>query len=362
MAKTPVIKASNLSKTFKLGKNEITALHSVDFEIFSGEFICFFGPSGCGKSTLLSMLAGLQPPSSGKVLVRGKDLSVLGKKEISKYRRSKIGMVFQQFNLILSMNVLENIALPMAFDGVSRKRRAQRAQHLLSVVGLDDKKKDVPADLSGGQQQRVAVARSLINNPWIIMADEPTGNLDSQSADEVMKLLVSLSRKSKRTVILITHNPDYLKFADRVFKMKDGHILTVEKNKKVAKVELLDSVSKLGTAKDEEAEDDIDIETDKVVEKDEESSSDDGTDNVEKTEIAKESRNDKGPSSDEDALEKENVEAVEETEEVKDTGEVSQEDANDIEEGNPDTIENAETTEINKEIAKDEESDNEEQA
>lgn len=252
MAKTPVIKAVNLSKSFKLGKdNEVIALHSVNFEIYSGELICFFGPSGCGKSTLLSMLAGLQPPTSGEVVVRGKVLANYKKKELSSYRREKIGMVFQQFNLILSMTVLENIALPMAFGGVSRKRRMERALHLLDVVGLGEKKKSIPADLSGGQQQRIAIARSLINNPWIIMADEPTGNLDSKSADEVMKLLISLSRKSKRTVILITHNPDYLQYCDRVFRMKDGRIDKIEVNAKTTKVELVDSLAKLDKLKED---------------------------------------------------------------------------------------------------------------
>ncbi len=255
MAKIPVIKAINLSKTFKLGKdNEIVALHSVNFEIYSGELICFFGPSGCGKSTLLSMLAGLQPPTSGEVIVRGKNLAELKKKQISEYRRSKIGMVFQQFNLILSMNVLENIALPMAFGGMKRKRRMQRAEHLLEVVELSEKKKSIPADLSGGQQQRVAIARSLINNPWIIMADEPTGNLDSKSADDVIKLLISLSRKSKRTVILITHNPEYLQYTDRIFRMKDGRIDKIEVNAKTAKVDLVDSVAKLGSIKEDDKE------------------------------------------------------------------------------------------------------------
>ena len=251
MAKIPVIKAINLSKTFKLSKdNEVIALHAVNFEIYSGELICFFGPSGCGKSTLLSMLAGLQPPTSGEVVVRGKNLANYKKKEISAYRREKIGMVFQQFNLILSMTVLENIALPMAFGGMKRKRRMQRALHLLEVVGLGEKKKSVPADLSGGQQQKVAIARSLINNPWIIMADEPTGNLDSKSADDVMKLLISLSRKSKRTVILITHNPEYLQYADRIFRMKDGRVDKIEVNAKTTKVELVDSVAKLDKLKD----------------------------------------------------------------------------------------------------------------
>lgn len=267
MAKTPVIKAVNLSKVFKLGKdNEVVALHSVNFEIYSGELICFFGPSGCGKSTLLSMLAGLQPPTAGEVIVRGKNLGSYKRKELSQYRRERIGMVFQQFNLILSMNVLENIALPMAFGGLNRKRRMQRAEHLLEVVGLHEKKKSTPADLSGGQQQRIAIARSLINNPWIIMADEPTGNLDSKSSDDVMKLLISLSRKSKRTVILITHNPDYLQYADRIFRMKDGRIEKIEVNSRATKIALVDSVKKLDNLKDDGIDSEPEATKDPVIE------------------------------------------------------------------------------------------------
>jgi len=287
MAKTPVIKATNLSKTFKLGKdNEVIALHSVNFEIFSGELICFFGPSGCGKSTLLSMLAGLQPPTSGEVVVRGKNLAMLKKKEISEYRRQKIGMVFQQFNLIISMTVLENIALPMAFGGMQRKRRMQRAEHLLDVVGLSEKKKSIPADLSGGQQQRVAIARSLINNPWIIMADEPTGNLDSKSADDVMKLLISLSRKSKRTVVLITHNPEYLQYADRVFRMKDGRIDKIEVNSKTTKVDLVDSVSKLDKLKENPSGDEEPVFTSEIskIEEEKQESLDANSDDLEEKE------------------------------------------------------------------------------
>ncbi|MCL4387382.1 ABC transporter ATP-binding protein [Patescibacteria group bacterium] len=252
MSKTPVIKVSNLTKTFNLGGEDVIALHEVNFEIYSGEFICFYGPSGCGKSTLMSMLAGLQPPSSGEVIVRNENLANMKKKELARYRRSKIGMIFQQFNLILSMNVLENIALPMTFGGMSKKRRMQRAEHLLSVVGLDEKRKNTPSQLSGGQQQRVAIARSLINNPWIIMGDEPTGNLDSKSADDVMRLLISLNRKSKRTVILITHNPEYLQYADRIFRMTDGKIIKIEVNNKVSKVSLIDSVEKLDEPKEKE--------------------------------------------------------------------------------------------------------------
>lgn len=234
MAKTPVIKISNLSKKFMLGDVEVQALQSVSLEIYSGEFICFFGPSGCGKSTLMSMIAGLQPPSTGSIIIRGVDLAKMKPNELAEHRRTKIGMVFQAFNLIQTMNVLENIALPLTFARIGKSRRMKRAENLLEIVGMSKYKNRTPAQLSGGQQQHIAIARSLVANPWIMLADEPTGNLDSKSANEVMRLLISLNRKSKRTVILITHNPDYIKYADRIFWMQDGKVIKVEANANVA--------------------------------------------------------------------------------------------------------------------------------
>lgn len=230
MAKVPVIKIVNVTKKFDLGRVTVDALQSVNLEIYSGEFVIFFGPSGCGKSTLMSMIACLQPPSTGKIYVRGEDVTTLDDNQLAAHRRTKIGMVFQAFNLISSMNVLENIALPLTFARISRSRRMNRAENLLETVGMAEYKKHTPSELSGGQQQRIALARSLVANPWIVLADEPTGNLDSKSADEVMRLLISLNRKSKRTVILITHNPDYLVYADRVFNMRDGKIVNVDVN------------------------------------------------------------------------------------------------------------------------------------
>jgi putative ABC transport system ATP-binding protein len=233
LARVPVVKATNLTKEFQLGAVDVTAIEGVNLEIYSGEFIIFFGPSGCGKSTLMSLLAGLQPPSKGKILVRGEDLAAMNADQLAKHRRTKIGMVFQSFNLITSMNVLENIALPLTFDRIPRSRRLTRAENLLETVGMSEYKNHTPGELSGGQQQRIALARSLVTNPWIILADEPTGNLDSKSADDVMRLLIKLNRKSKRTVILITHNPDYTVYADRIFHVKDGRIVDVEVNSNV---------------------------------------------------------------------------------------------------------------------------------
>ena len=230
MSKIPVIKTVNLARSYTLGKVEVNALAGVNLEIYSGEFIMFYGPSGCGKSTLMSLVAGLQKPSSGKILIRGENLANLDQDGLAKFRRGKIGMVFQSFNLINTMNVVENISLPLAFGGISKKRRMKRAEGLLEVVGLKEYKKHTPSELSGGQQQRIAVARSLVANPWIILADEPTGNLDSKSSNEIMRLLLSLNRKSKRTVVLITHNPDYLEYADRIFYLRDGKVIKIKVN------------------------------------------------------------------------------------------------------------------------------------
>lgn len=244
MAKTPVIKIENLVKKFDLGAVTVNALNGVTLEIYSGEFVIFFGPSGCGKSTLMSMIAGLQPPTSGKILIRGEDLSKLSQDELAYHRRTKIGMVFQAFNLITSMNVLENIALPLTFARIPKRRRMARAANLLDTVGLSDYKYHTPSELSGGQQQKIALARSLVANPWIILADEPTGNLDSKSSNDVMRLLIKLNRKSKRTVILITHNPDYLIYADRVFHLKDGRVIDVEVNTN-AKTDVVETSSSI---------------------------------------------------------------------------------------------------------------------
>jgi len=233
MAKTPVIKTVNLCKYYQLGKNVVKALDHINLEIFSGEFIIIFGPSGCGKSSLMNLLAGLDTPTTGDIFIRGEKLSLLGAKDLAKYRRTKIGMVFQQFNLINTMNIVENIAMPLAFNREPLARRLKRGEFLLEAMGLGKHLKHTPSELSGGQQQRVAIARSMAANPWIILADEPTGNLDSKSADEILKILALLARKSRRTVLTITHNPDYLKFADRVVYLRDGLIQKIKVNKRI---------------------------------------------------------------------------------------------------------------------------------
>lgn len=200
--------------------------------MYSGEFIIVFGPSGCGKSTLLHILAGLEPATSGQVLIRKEDIAKLKGKDLAKFRRTKIGIVFQQYNLLRTLTSAQNIALPLAAHGIALKRRHERALHILEMLNLSKLANKIPVDLSGGEQQRISLGRALVANPWILFADEPTGNLDSKSADEVFGILVALNRKSKRTVIMVTHNPNYLPCVDRVFVMTDGQIVNTMINSK----------------------------------------------------------------------------------------------------------------------------------
>ena len=229
----PIIKVEKLEKEFGDGDAKVKVLKGIDLEIHSGEYVIFFGPSGCGKSTLLNCMSGLETPTKGKVYLRGDDLTKMNKKELAEIRNKKIGMIFQQFNVIKSFNVLKNISLPQLLAGVPRKRRAKRAHNLLRMFELDSIANRIPTEISGGQQQRVAIARALANNPWILVVDEPTGSLDSKASEDVMKLIERLNKKSKRTIILVTHNPDYLKYADTVHYMRDGEI---EKSKKQRKI------------------------------------------------------------------------------------------------------------------------------
>ncbi|MDD3679097.1 MAG: ABC transporter ATP-binding protein [Patescibacteria group bacterium] len=206
----------------------------MDLEIYSGEFVVIFGPSGCGKSTLLNTLVGLEKPTSGQVLIRGTDIySELTLDERSIFRSKKFGIVHQQPNWIRSLNIIENVALPMAVLGAPEGQANKRARKILELFRLDEFEKNAPAELSGGQQQRASVVRALITNPWIIVADEPTGNLDTVSASDLMYVFQYLNSESKRTVIMVTHNPDYEKYATRVIKMEDGKIIKTSVKKRV---------------------------------------------------------------------------------------------------------------------------------
>jgi len=230
MAHSLVIEAKKIKKSFVVGPNTIEVIRGVSFDIHPGDYCIFFGPSGCGKSTLLNLCSGLENPTEGKFLVRGEEIARYTSDQKAKFRQTKIGIVFQSFNLLKSMNVQENVALPLLAAGEPRERALKRATNLLTIFGLVKHQKNVHTELSGGQQQRVAMARALAANPWILICDEPTGNLDSKSAKDVMEIFYHLNRKSKRTLLMVTHNPDHLHYASRVFYMKDGLIEKTETN------------------------------------------------------------------------------------------------------------------------------------
>lgn len=225
MPRELVIECQNLTKTVGQGVGQAKILRGINLQIHSGEYLIVIGPSGCGKSTLVNVISGLDEPTEGQVIVRGKDLYKLPEHEIARYHRVSIGRVFQDFNLIKSLTVLENLEIPQILQGFRLSRRQHRAKELLDRFGLGQLARLFPQQMSGGQQQRVAIARAMINNPWILLVDEPTGNLDSEAADEVMKMLEGLHEQGKRTVLLVTHNQDHLKYATRVIKMKDGQLI-----------------------------------------------------------------------------------------------------------------------------------------
>lgn len=226
---------SNLSVTYFPGQsNEVKSLDKVSLSIYEGEFIIFFGPSGCGKSTLLYSIADLEN-YQGDVLVEGKKIRDLSRKDKVEYCRQTIGMVFQAYHLIPTLNVIQNVALPLISAGVPAKERKERALELLTRFGVNNQAYRLPNQLSGGQQQRVAICRAVINSPKILLADEPLGNLDSKSAEEVIKLFKDININSKKTVILVTHDPTYLDIAHRVFFIKDGKLIDVKVNKDIKK-------------------------------------------------------------------------------------------------------------------------------
>jgi putative ABC transport system ATP-binding protein len=218
-----MIQLEEVTKAYQMGKVEVPVLHSVDLAVDDGEMVAIMGPSGSGKSTLMNILGCLDGPSSGRYLLDGADVSRLSGNRLAKIRSHKIGFVFQSFNLVARTSAIRNVELPLIYAGVSDRRfRASRA---LEQVGLTDRQKHLPSELSGGQQQRVAIARALINDPAMLLADEPTGNLDTASSLEIMKLLIELN-DAGRTVVIITHEEEIARFAKRVVRLRDGRIVS----------------------------------------------------------------------------------------------------------------------------------------
>jgi putative ABC transport system ATP-binding protein len=227
MEDTSLIRILQLRKIYQMGKQKVHALAGVDVEIPEGSFTVIMGPSGSGKSTLLYLLGGLDRPTSGQILVHNQDLNTMDENTLAVYRRKMLGFVFQQFNLVSSMTAMENVAFPMRFAGVANRVRQKQALSLLKQVGLEQFSRHRPTEMSGGQQQRVAIARALVNNPPIILADEPTGNLDSSTGFTVMQLLSEL-HKSGRTVVVVTHDPRMTHFATHVLYILDGLLVSRE--------------------------------------------------------------------------------------------------------------------------------------
>ena len=218
-----LIKMEGIKKSFNIGKeNELEILHGINFDVNDGDFVSVVGQSGSGKSTLMNIIGLLDRQTSGYYELNGVDISKLKDSELSAYRSKKIGFVFQNFNLIPRSNALKNVELPMTYAGVSKKERTERAEKLLEIVEMKDRMDHLPNELSGGQKQRVAIARSMANNPDIILADEPTGALDSQTGRNVMDLFHKLNKIEKRTIIIITHNMELAEEAGRIYKMTDG--------------------------------------------------------------------------------------------------------------------------------------------
>ncbi len=228
----PIIEVKKLNVVYNRGKsNEVRSLEDINVKIYPEEYVIICGPSGCGKSTLLYTIAGLQSATSGEAIIEGKVLARMSKKEMVELHQMKIGMIFQAFYLIPSVHVLFNVCLPKIFRGIDKKTRQEEGMKLLRRFGIAEQSRKFPSQLSGGQKQRVAIARSLVNNPNIILADEPVGNLDSESAENVLNILKELNEVDKKTVILVTHNAEHLHYADRILHMRDGKIVSEEVNK-----------------------------------------------------------------------------------------------------------------------------------
>ncbi|HXQ25576.1 MAG TPA: ABC transporter ATP-binding protein [Candidatus Acidoferrales bacterium] len=221
---TPTIRLDGIYKTYDLGEVQVQALRGVSMEIYPGEFVAIMGASGSGKSTLMNILGCLDKPTKGHYFLDGKDVSGFSKDELAKIRSQKIGFVFQQFNLLSRTSALENVELPTIYAGVPIEERARRAEEALKRVGLSDRAGHFPSQLSGGQQQRVAIARALVNNPSLLLADEPTGNLDSRTSVEIMDILQQLNDQHGLTVVIVTHEPDIAQYAKRAVEFRDGKL------------------------------------------------------------------------------------------------------------------------------------------
>ncbi len=231
MQKQEIIKLESIEKDYSIGNTIVKALAGINLSIKKGEFIAIIGPSGSGKSTIMNMIGALDIPTKGRIFLDNKNIAHLTESELAQIRGRKIGFVFQNFNLIPTLTAKENVALPMLFQGKNKKERLKKSEEILEIVGLSERAEHLPNELSGGERQRVAIARALANNPELILADEPTGNLDSKTGKEIINLFLKLNKKGK-TIILVTHNQEIASQAHKILKMKDGRIENAKTRKK----------------------------------------------------------------------------------------------------------------------------------
>ena len=227
----PLFKLIKVTKIYPMGDEKIVALKSVELELYKGKIYCLLGSSGSGKSTLLNLVAGLEKPTSGSIEFRGRALEKLNESQLAVYRRLHVGFVFQSYNLLPTLNAIENVTLPLIFRRVTRKTRLKQAYEMLKAVGLAKRWRHKPSELSGGQQQRVSIARAFVNNPEVVFADEPTGNLDTKTTYEMMDLITGIARERKQTLLIVTHDLEIAVYADVVIRMRDGEIENIENNK-----------------------------------------------------------------------------------------------------------------------------------
>ncbi|HWQ80168.1 MAG TPA: ABC transporter ATP-binding protein [Anaerovoracaceae bacterium] len=225
-----LIEVKNIRKVYRMGEEKVVALDDVSLDIYRGEVVCFLGASGSGKSTFLNMVAGLEKPTRGEIHIGGIPIHKLNEENVTLFRQKNIGFIFQAFHLMPMLTAVENVSLPLIFQGVEKKKRAKMAREALAVVGLPGYENRKPTQMSGGQQQRVGIARALVGNPKIIFADEPTGNLDSHTSREVMGIMMAKVREYNRTLIIVTHDKNVANYADRIVTIQDGNILSIEAN------------------------------------------------------------------------------------------------------------------------------------
>jgi ABC-type antimicrobial peptide transport system, ATPase component len=228
----PIIRIDNLRKVYKVGTERVVALDRIDLEIYQGEICCILGTSGSGKSTLLNLLAGLEKPTKGSILIGKSDITKFNESKLVNFRKKHVGFVFQSYNLLNALTALENVEMPLIFQKIEKEKRVKIAKRMLKDVGLDDRMLHRPNQMSGGQQQRVGIARAFVGKPKIVFADEPTGNLDSKTTNEVMEIMVSMSRNHDLTLILVTHDEEIAAYADRIVHITDGKIDSIRQGKK----------------------------------------------------------------------------------------------------------------------------------